>query len=80
LVLVCLSKVVLLVIKLDHYGVLNLLKQSRQEGNNSPNNTHFVFDRWYSGFVGWSSLIRLRHVTSGLYLAVIGDENGKLMN
>lgn len=35
------------------------------------------FDRWYSGFVGWSSLVRLRHVTSGLYLAVIGDENGK---
>ncbi len=34
-------------------------------------------DRWYSGFVGWSSLVRLRHVTSGLYLAVIGDENGK---
>ena len=33
--------------------------------------------RWYSGFVGWSSLIRLRHVTSGLYLAVIGDENGR---
>jgi hypothetical protein len=32
--------------------------------------------RWYSGFVGWSSLIRLRHVTSGLYLAVIGDEHG----
>ncbi|UJR36545.1 hypothetical protein I4U23_029265 [Adineta vaga] len=32
--------------------------------------------KWYSGFVGWSSLVRLRHVTSGLYLAVIGDENG----
>ncbi|CAF1123978.1 unnamed protein product [Adineta steineri] len=32
--------------------------------------------KWYSGFVGWNSLIRLRHVTSGLYLAVIGDENG----
>lgn len=37
---------------------------------------NFVFRRWYSGFVGWSSLVRLRHVTSGLYLAVIGDENG----
>ncbi len=36
-----------------------------------------MFRRWYSGFVGWSSLVRLRHVTSGLYLAVIGDENGK---
>ena len=36
------------------------------------------FHRWYSGFVGWSSLVRLRHVTSGLYLAVIGDENGKV--
>ncbi len=36
------------------------------------------FLRWYSGFVGWSSLVRLRHVTSGLYLAVIGDENGKI--
>ena len=33
--------------------------------------------RWYSGFVGWSSLVRLRHVTSGLYLAVIGDESGR---
>ncbi|CAF4175465.1 unnamed protein product, partial [Rotaria sordida] len=32
--------------------------------------------KWYSGFVGWSSLIRLRHITSGLYLAVISDENG----
>jgi len=32
--------------------------------------------KWYSGFVGWSSLVRLRHVTSGLYLAVVGDENG----
>ncbi|CAF3538671.1 unnamed protein product [Rotaria sordida] len=32
--------------------------------------------KWYSGFVGWSSLVRLRHVTSGLYLAVIGDEHG----
>jgi hypothetical protein len=38
----------------------------------------FFFLRWYSGFVGWSSLVRLRHVTSGLYLAVIGDENGKI--
>jgi len=36
-----------------------------------------VLSRWYSGFVGWSSLVRLRHVTSGLYLAVIGDENGR---
>jgi len=35
------------------------------------------FLRWYSGFVGWSSLIRLRHITSGLYFAVIADENGK---
>ncbi|CAF4732744.1 unnamed protein product, partial [Rotaria sp. Silwood1] len=32
--------------------------------------------KWYSGFVGWSSLVRLRHITSGLYLAVITDENG----
>jgi len=41
----------------------------------------FIFYlRWYSGFVGWSSLVRLRHVTSGLYLAVIGDENGKKQN
>lgn len=38
------------------------------------------FIRWYSGFVGWSSLVRLRHVTSGLYLAVIGDENGNIDN
>ncbi|CAM4882414.1 unnamed protein product [Rotaria socialis] len=32
--------------------------------------------KWYSGFVGWCSLIRLRHITSGLYLAVITDESG----
>ncbi|CAF5223281.1 unnamed protein product, partial [Rotaria magnacalcarata] len=32
--------------------------------------------KWYSGFVGWSSLIRLRHITSGLYLAIIIDESG----
>ena len=37
---------------------------------------NIIFRRWYSGFVGWSSLVRLRHVTSGLYLAIIGDENG----
>ncbi|CAF1671541.1 unnamed protein product, partial [Adineta ricciae] len=32
--------------------------------------------KWYSGFIGWNALIRLRHITSGLYLAVLGDENG----
>jgi len=70
--------VVLLVIKLDHYGVLNLLKPSRKNKNSLKFDIcSFSFIRWYSGFVGWSSLIRLRHVTSGLYLAVIGDENGK---
>ena len=51
----------------------------KEENILSSSNTLFVFVRWYSGFVGWSSLIRLRHVTSGLYLAVIGDENGKIM-
>ncbi len=68
---------VLLVIKLDHYGVLNVLKSSKEkEGKTKPKSIG-LFRRWYSGFVGWSSLVRLRHVTSGLYLAVIGDENGK---
>jgi hypothetical protein len=42
-ILVYLSKVVLLVIKLDHYGVLNVLKLSRKNKDYTKFPTHSFF-------------------------------------
>lgn len=34
----------------------------------------FLRTKWYGGFMGWNALIRLRHITSGRYLGVVGNE------
>ena len=35
--------------------------------------TVLTLDRWAEGFMGWGQLFRLRHITSGRYLAVTED-------
>jgi ryanodine receptor 2 len=34
----------------------------------------YLRTRWYGGFMGWNNYIRLRHITSGRYLAVVNGE------
>ena len=31
--------------------------------------------KWSGGFIGWGTPVRLRHITSGRYLAVVGEDN-----